>query len=754
MSGGEQQLGEKGTASPSAAPQQIDAAAPPRQGFLAELRRRQVHRAAIAYVVASVGVLQASEAITRILELPRWVPTAVLVPVAAGFLANLWVAWHFDIGALRSAEGAEPLAGPGARSPAPRRRLVLRKPTWAVVGIMAVAVMALAAWRYLVVRATPHRTQTVLIADFDNLTGEGVFDGTLEPAMGIAMEGASFITSYSRGAAQKVADRMKLSGSGLGEERARLVAQREGIAVVTSGSIRRDGTGYQVAVRAVDAFTGHRIVEKAEEVSGKEQVLGAVTKLAARVRSALGDETPQGVQRREGETYSAASIEAAHEYASGASLALEGKYDQAKKAYLEALRLDPGMGRAYVGLAVIENNRGHHADAERYFREAMAHVDRMSEREKHRSRGAYYLGLHDPDKAIEALGALVAQFPADNAGLANLAVAFQLKRDFARALVEGRRAVAIYPRNVPQRNNVGLFAMYAGDFEAAIQEQKAVIELNPAFVQGHIGLALAQLAAGRRDDAEATWKRLEGMGPEGASAAAEGLADLAAFEGRLADARILLERGTAADRARRDGDAASRKLAMLASVHLAQGQQARALAAAGEALQPDATDFVAFSAASVYAAAGEERRALAAADDLQKRLGAEPHMYAEMVRGAVDLRRRSYADAVTRFRAAGALVDSWLARCLLGRAYLEAGELPAAQDELERCERRRGEATDVSLDVVPTYRLFPRVEYDLGRALEGLRSPAAADRYRAFLALKRSDEDPMVGDARRRLGGR
>lgn len=748
---GDEQVGEQERTSGGAPAPGPGAAAPPRTGFFDELRRRQVHKAAVAYVIASVGVMQASEAVTRILELPRWVPTAVLVPVAIGFLVNLWVAWHFDIGTSRRAEGS----GAGAAEPwAPKRRLVLRKPTWAVVGIMAAVVVALAAWRYLAVQATPPRTQTVLIADFDNQTGEPVFDGTLEPALGIAMEGASFITSYSRAAAQKVADRMKLSGAGLGEERARLVAQREGIAVVTSGSIRRDGGAYRVAVRAVDAFTGKRIAEKAEEVSGKEQVLGAVTKLAARVRSALGDETPQGVQRREGETYSATSIEAAHEYARGASLALEGRYDEAQKAYLEALRLDPGMGRAFVGLAVIENNRGHHGEAERYFREAMARVDRMSEREKHRSRGAYYLRLHDPDKAIEALGALVAQFPADNAGLANLAVAYQLKRDFPRALAEARRAVAIYPRNVPQRNNVGLFAMYAGDFEAAIQEQKAVVELNPAFVQGYVGLALAQLAAGRRDDAEATWKRLEGLGPEGASAAAEGLADLAAFEGRLAEARTILEKATAADRTRRDADAASRKLAQLASVYLAQGQASRALAVAGEALQAEATDFVAFGAASAYAAAGEEKRALAVAEDLQKRLGAEARMYAELVRGEVELRRRSYAEAVARFRAAGGRVDSWLARCGLGRAYLEAGELPAAQDELEKCQRRRGEATDASLDVVPTYRLYSRVEYDLGRALEGLESPAAADHYRAFLALKKGDEDPLVGDARRRLGGR
>jgi hypothetical protein len=61
-------------------------------------------------------------------------------------------------------------------------------------------------------------------------------------------------------------------------------------------------------------------------------------------------------------------------------------------------------------------------------------------------------------------------------------------------------------------------------------------------------------------------------------------------------------------------------------------------------------------------------------------------------------------------------------------------------------------ATDAFLDVVPTYRYWPEVEYRLGRAQEGLGSPAAAESYRAFLAVKKADEEPAVSDARRRLG--
>ncbi|HVP65993.1 MAG TPA: tetratricopeptide repeat protein [Anaeromyxobacteraceae bacterium] len=735
-------------AAPSGAPRLTFA------GFLVELKKRRVPRAALAYLIAVFGLLQGSEVVVRILELPHWVLTVLTAIAGVGFPVNLFVAWHFDIAPARPGENLAP--HPGRGTPwGPEKRVVLRKPTWAVVGLIALVALGLAGWRYWVVRSTPRpepKAQLILIADFDNKTGEGVFDGTLEPALGIAMEGASFITSYKRNDAKKIADQLKLEGSGLDEKRARLVAQREGIGVVTSGSVERVGKGYRVSLRAVDAFTGKHVVVAKEDVSGKDAVLGAVTLLAAKVRSALGDATPESVQLKEGETFSAASLEAAHEYAVGMSFASAGNWDEAIQHYQAALKLDPGLGRAFSGIAVIEYNRGHHEEAQGYFVQAMAHVDRMTDREKYRSRGLMYLFQRDPDKAIEAFTALVKQFPVDNAGLANLAIAYEFKGDFAKALEWGKRAIEVSPKNVPQRNNVGFFATYVGDFDQAIQEQQKVIELNAGFVNGYIGLALAQLAAGRRDDAVATWQKLAGIGPDGASAAAEGLADLAMFEGRLADARATLERGVAADLAAKASDAAGRKLALLAEVEATLGQSAKAIAAADRALKASQAEAVVYSAATALARAGDEKRARAVADDLDKHVEAEPRMYAELVRGEVELKRRNLPAAVDHFKAALQRGDTWLARLMLGIAYEEAAAFTQAQDELEKCDKRRGEATDAFHNTTPTYRLYPLVKYHLGRAYQGQQSPLASDSFKAFLGMKKSEEDPQAADARRRLG--
>ncbi len=754
MSGSDEQRELKADGPPGAA------GAAPRltvAAFVAELHKRRVPRAALAYLIALFGLLQGAEVVVRILALPHAVLTACTVLGGIGFPVNLFLAWHFDIAPARPGESTAP--HPGKASPwSPEKRVVLKKPTWAAIGAMAGVAIALAGWRLWTVSSrpppAPPKAQTVLIADFENRTGEGVFDGTLEPALGIAMEGASFISSYKRPDAKKIADQLKLEGSGLDEKRARLVAQREGIGVVTSGSIERSDTGYRVTVLAEDAFTGKRIVEAREDVPGKEAVLGAATLLAAKVRTALGDATPEGVQLKEGETFSAASLEAAHAYALGMASGSGGQWDEAIQHYLDALKLDPGLGRAYTGIAAIEYNRGHHEQARKYFEQAMAHVDRMSEREKYRSRGLMYLFERDPDKAIEAFSALVKQFPADNAGPANLAIAYEFKGDFARALEMGRRAIEISPKNVPQRNNVGFFATFVGDFDAAIREQEKVLELNPRFVNGYVGLALAQLAAGKGEAALSTWQKLAALGPDGASAASEGLADLAMYEGRLTEASAILEKGVEADLAAKSMDAAGRKLAMLADVQLVAGSRAKAVATAERALKASRDDAVMYAAGTVLARAGEDKRARSLADELDKRLEAEPRMYAELVRGSAELKRGSFPEAVTRFRAAAQLADTWLARFALGQAYEVAGAFTQAQDELEKCERRRGEATDALHNTSPTYRLYAPVKYYLGRAQLALHSESAASSLGAFVAAKKTDEDPQVVDARRRLAGR
>ena len=89
-----------------------------------------------------------------------------------------------------------------------------------------------------------HDPVSVLIADFTNTTGDPQFDGVLEQSLGVAVEGASFVTAYDRRNALRVASQLN-AGNALDEKVARVVAQREGVKVVLAGGIVPDGTGYR-----------------------------------------------------------------------------------------------------------------------------------------------------------------------------------------------------------------------------------------------------------------------------------------------------------------------------------------------------------------------------------------------------------------------------------------------------------------------------------------------------------------------------
>ncbi len=355
------------------------------------------------------------------------------------------------------------------------------------------------------------------------------------------------------------------------------------------------------------------------------------------------------VQMAQAETFTSASIEAAHQYAEAMNLQWAGKYEQAVQAFKKTIELDPNMGRAYVGVAVIFNNLGQQKEGMEYYQQALAKIDRMSDREKYRTRGAYYLHSREPGKALEDFRKLVDQYPADSAGVANLALAYFFLRDMPKALENGRRAVELSPKNVPQKNNLGLYAMYAGDFETAIKEQQAVLELNPSFERAYVGLALSQLAQGQPTQAIETYTKLQKVSPVGNSFASTGLADIALFHGHAADAASMLEIGTSSDVENKFNESAAVKLAILAHVRSLLGQNAQALTAVERALKTNRDDNVKYLSARVYLETGRPQPALALADELRRSLETDGQAYAKLVEGERELQRNEPRSALQLF---------------------------------------------------------------------------------------------------------
>ena len=591
-------------------------------------------------------------------------------------------------------------------------------------------------WRTTAPRAEgPNKPVSVLIADLDNRTGDPVFDGTLEPVLTLALEGAPFINTFNRVQAHKIATQIQANATIVNEPLARLIAAREGVNAVIAGAVWREGDQYRLSLQAVDGITGKTIESTDVTAASKEKMLAAVTRAAADLRTALGDTTPASTQIAAAETFTAGSLEAAHEYAIAQDLQFSARFDEAIKHFEAAIKLDPDLGRAHAGLAAVYANMGRQSDAEREYRLAMSHIDRMSEREKFRTRATYYLVTHNLPRAIDELNQLVKEYPSDEAGLNNLALSYFYQRDMQRALEASQRPIALYPKNVIGRNNAALYAMYAGQFDQAIKQAQMVLQLNPSYLKAYIAIALSQMGKGDVAGAAATYQKLGAQAGRGASMADAGIADIALYDGRVKDGVKILRDSAARDLAENRKDAAARKLATVGDV-TTDSHDAHTL----------------FMSARSLIDAGKDDRARAIASQLTADLQPELQHYGKLIEGEILLKHGNARDAIARFEEAKQLADSWLAHFDRGRAYLTLNAYTEANADFEACINRIGEATAVFLDDVPTFSMFAPVYYFHGRSLEGLGSANAAEAYRQFVAIReKGDGDPLVADARRRL---
>ena len=138
---------------------------------------------------------------------------------------------------------------------------------------------------------------------------------------------------------------------------------------------------------------------------------------------------------------------------------------------------------------------------------------------------------------------------------------------------------------------------------------------------------------------------------------------------------------------------------------------------------------------------------------LASELQAEPQSYAKLIEGEIALKNKDPRQAIKLFLEAQALLNTWISRFDLGRAYLEAGAYPQADSEFDQCINRRGEALSLFLDEEPTYGYLPPVYYYQGRVREGLKTARFAESYRAYLAIRdKAGEDPLLTEVRRRAG--
>ena len=625
----------------------------------------------------------------------------------------------------------------------PKKRVV-RLP---VAVAVAAALLTLSGYIYWVTRPpVQHDPVSVVIADFVNQTGNAAFDQTLEPMLKRALEGAGFVTAYDRNGVRALGVPPRDS---LDEKAALELAVKQGLGVVVSGSVASQGNGYSVSIKATRAVTGDVITTAQRAASGQQEVLEAATRLITRVRAALGDDESESSQMFAMTSLSATSLDVVRVYAQAMDAAANNRFTEARDGFLKAVQMDPSFGIGYQSLTNVTSNLGERQESRKYVQEALRHLDSMTERERYTTRGLYSLETSDYAQCVKEYGDMLARFAADVGAHNQIAVCYSKLRQLAQARDMMRQVVQILPKHVLFRVNLALYAAYAGDFQTAEQEARA---LETPEVYTLLALALAQMGQGQFDQAKASYEAMGKMNALGASIASSGLGDLAAMQGHFGEAVQILEKGVAADLAAKGADRAAAKLMAIAYAQLSRGRTADAVTAAERALQNSSSVGVRFLAGRTFIEAGNIRKARPIADNLAKELQTEPQAYAKILEGLMALKADDGRKAIAVILEANKLFDTWIGHLELGRAYLAVDQGLQADSEFDTCMKRRGEALSLFLDEEPTLAFFPIAYYYQGLGRQKIGTQGYRESFRQYVALRgTSTDDPLLSDVRSRL---
>lgn len=512
----------------------------------------------------------------------------------------------------RLSVGATPLAA--------RRRL------WRVIATSAIVVVMLALGVFFYLHQSPQLTEkdTIVLADFENKTGDQVFDDALKQALAVDLEQSPFLNILSD---QKVAEALRLMGrqpaEKLTQDVARDLCQRTGSKVLLDGSIASLGSEYVIGLRAVNCQTADTVVQEQARAEGKNQVLKELDKAASDLRGKLG-ESLGSIHKFDVpvEQATTPSLEALQAYSLGRKTLL-GKADNATAVpfFERAIRLDPDFAMAYAALGAAHRNLGENSLAADNTKKAYELREQVSERER------FYIESHyqsfvtgDLEKARQAYELWAQTYPRDFVPRPSLGATYWNLGQFDKALAEFREALRLDPRGLSYAGLVHSYIALNRLKEARTTAEEAAQSKN--FDSPWLRFNLYQLAFLENDAAGMAQQVAWAAGKPGAEDTLLALeADTAAYFGRLGKAREFSRQAVAsAERAGEKETAAGYEAAeALQEALFGNVAEARQRAAAALALSTGRDVQCGTALALVFAGDGARAQAEKLTADLAKR---------------------------------------------------------------------------------------------------------------------------------------
>ena len=320
-------------------------------------------------------------------------------------------------------------------------------------------------------------TDTIVLADFDNKTGDPVFDDTLRLGLSVELQQSPFLSVISD---RQVQHQLALMGqpkdARLTPDVAQQIGERTASAMVLEGSIARLGSQYVLGLRARNCSTGHILHQEQIQAARIEDVLNSLSEIARKLRTRLGE------SRATVETHSTPlaevttpSLEALKAYSTAMKMAVSSGHATAIPFFRRAVDIDPKFAMAHANLGLMYSVAGDSVLSAESTTKAWQQRDRVSDREKFFIDFTYHRQVTgNLEKAYQTLELWLETYPRGN-------------RD---------------PK--PQDLLAGLSTHGTGRFERAIDASQKTIAADPDFAIGYLNLAYSYFFTGRFAEAERT----------------------------------------------------------------------------------------------------------------------------------------------------------------------------------------------------------------------------------------------------------
>jgi eukaryotic-like serine/threonine-protein kinase len=626
------------------------------------------------------------------------------------------------------------------------------KKGFALTSVLVFAVSLAAVGYFFFARRTAALTDkdTILLADFVNITGDPVFDGTLKQGLAVQLDQSPFLNIFPD---TRVRQTLRLMGRSPDErvttEIGREICQRQGLKALITGSISSLGSHYVITLEALNSQSGEVLAREQAEAESKEQVLKTLSQAAINLREKLG-ESLTSLQRFDAPLeVTTSSLEALKAYSLASDQSTRGKWVEAMEHHKHALELDANFASAWSGLSVCYHNTGQPKMAAESAAKAFSLRDRVSEIEKLRISSFYYFYVTgELEKYIEVLELYKQTYPRDARPYINLSSVYDRIGQWEKSAQEAGEGIRINPQTVAPHANLGRALMRLNRFD----ESMAVLDraLSQLKLDNELLHTWVYNIAFIRGDAATMKHQVEALtGKQNEYIAFDWQTNSSAYGGQWRLAQ---------DFSRRSIDLASRNNAKeVAAQYAAEealraavfGQCAQTKSAAAQALSFEHNQVSLTRSSLALALCGGVGQAQSLVDQLMKQypqFTIVNGIWIPTIRAAQELHRNNAAQALTgllpatRYEAAG---EFW-PQYVRGLANLKLGKGSEAAVEFQKILDHRGQA--------PMSPLFSLAHLGMARAatLQG-DGAKARKAYEDFFALwKNADGDiPVLIEAKK-----